>query len=64
MVIGAGKGGTAILNLLSEMKTLKTRVIIDKNLQAPGILIAKKKGFRTGTIGVHLLIKKLISLLM
>lgn len=48
MVIGAGKGGTAILNLLSEMKTLKTRVIIDKNLQAPGILIAKKQGIPYG----------------
>lgn len=48
MVIGAGKGGTAILNLLSEMKTLKTRVIIDKNLQAPGILIAKKEGVPYG----------------
>lgn len=48
MVIGAGKGGTAILNLLSEMKTLKTRVIIDKNLQAPGILIAKKEGIPYG----------------
>lgn len=48
MVIGAGKGGTAVLNLLSEMKTLKTRVIIDKNLQAPGILIAKKEGIPYG----------------
>lgn len=48
MVIGAGKGGTAILNLLSEMKTLKTRVIIDENLQAPGILIAKKEGIPYG----------------
>lgn len=48
MVIGAGKGGTAILNLLSEMKTLKTRVIIDKNLQATGILIAKKEGIPYG----------------
>jgi PAS domain S-box-containing protein len=48
MVIGAGKGGTAILNLLSEMKTLKTRVIIDKNLQAPGIRIAKKQGIPYG----------------
>jgi len=48
MVIGAGKGGTAILHLLSEMKTLKTRVIIDKDLQAPGILIAKKEGIPYG----------------
>lgn len=30
------------------MKTLKTRVIIDKNLQAPGILIAKKEGIPYG----------------
>lgn len=49
MIIGAGNGGTAILNILREMKSLQTAVIIDKNMQAPGILIAKKEGIPYGT---------------
>lgn len=49
MIVGAGKGGTAILKILMETDVLKVSIIIDRNIDAPGILFAKKAGIRTDT---------------
>lgn len=49
MIVGAGKGGTAILKILKESEVLKVHVVIDRNFDAPGILLAQKEGIKTGT---------------
>lgn len=49
MIVGAGKGGTAILKILYETDVLNVHVVIDRHLDAPGILLAKKEGIKTGT---------------
>ncbi|MDR6122453.1 PAS domain S-box-containing protein [Bacillus sp. SLBN-46] len=49
MIVGAGKGGTAILKILKESEVLRVAVVIDRNEDAPGILLAKKEGIQTGT---------------
>ncbi|WP_066060699.1 sigma-54 interaction domain-containing protein [Neobacillus soli] len=49
MIVGAGKGGTAILKILTESEVLKVHAVIDRNLDAPGILIAQEEGIKTGT---------------
>jgi len=49
MIVGAGKGGTAILKILKESEVLKVDVVIDRNLDAPGVLLAQKEGIKTGT---------------
>jgi PAS domain S-box-containing protein len=48
MIVGAGKGGTAILKILKESEVLKVNVVIDRNLDAPGILFAQEEGIKTG----------------
>lgn len=49
MIVGAGKGGIAILKMLKETAILDVKVIVDINPNAPGILIAKREGTKTGT---------------
>jgi PAS domain S-box-containing protein len=49
MIVGAGKGGTAILKILKESEVLNVQVVIDRNEDAPGILLARKEGIKTGT---------------
>ncbi|TWE06306.1 PAS domain S-box-containing protein [Neobacillus bataviensis] len=49
MIVGAGKGGTAILEILKESEVLNVQVVIDRNENAPGIILARKKGINTGT---------------
>jgi PAS domain S-box-containing protein len=49
MIVGAGKGGTAILKLLNETEVLNVQVVIDRNFDAPGIVIAQSDGIKTGT---------------
>ncbi|MFF2448667.1 sigma 54-interacting transcriptional regulator [Neobacillus sp. NPDC058068] len=49
MIVGAGKGGTAILKILKESEVLTVYVVIDRNLDAPGILLAHEEGIKTGT---------------
>ncbi|WHY75995.1 sigma-54-dependent Fis family transcriptional regulator [Neobacillus sp. WH10] len=49
MIVGAGKGGTAILKILKESEVLKVDVVIDRNLDAPGVLLAQEEGIKTGT---------------
>ncbi|WP_423407344.1 sigma 54-interacting transcriptional regulator [Heyndrickxia sp. MSNUG] len=47
MIVGAGKGGTAILDIFKQ--TAEVAAVIDINSGAPGILAAKKAGIQTGT---------------
>jgi PAS domain S-box-containing protein len=49
MIVGAGKGGTAILKLLTETEVLHVKVVIDRNLDAPGVILAQTEGIKTGT---------------
>lgn len=48
MIVGAGKGGTAILKILKESEVLKVGVVIDRNLDAPGVILAREEGITTG----------------
>ncbi|MDN3016582.1 sigma-54-dependent Fis family transcriptional regulator [Paenibacillus sp. BSR1-1] len=49
MIVGAGKGGTAILKILKESEMLNLHAVVDRNLDAPGIKIAQEEGIKTGT---------------
>lgn len=42
LIIGAGRGGTALIKALHGIETLKVRAVIDKDLTAPGITYAKE----------------------
>ncbi|MCP1159707.1 sigma-54 interaction domain-containing protein [Bacillus infantis] len=48
MIVGAGKGGTAILRLLRETAVLDVSAVVDINDNAPGIKLARLEGIRTG----------------
>ncbi|TCN22932.1 sigma-54 interaction domain-containing protein [Mesobacillus foraminis] len=47
VIVGAGKGGSAILKML--MESAEISAVIDIDPTAPGILLAKKAGIPTGT---------------
>jgi len=49
MIVGAGKGGSALLRILMETSMLKVKVIVDTNPHAPGLKLAKEYGIQTGT---------------
>jgi len=49
MIVGAGKGGSALLRILMETSMLKVKVIVDTNSHAPGLKLAKEYGIQTGT---------------
>lgn len=42
LIVGAGKGGSALLNILHETEKLNIVGVIDKNPHAPGMKLAKK----------------------
>jgi PAS domain S-box-containing protein len=48
MIVGAGKGGTAILKMLKETAVLDVKVVVDHNPNAPGLNFAKREGILTG----------------
>lgn len=45
-VVGAGTGGTKIIKTLSSILNVKVVMVIDRNLNAPGIALAKALGIR------------------
>ncbi|MEH7107216.1 sigma 54-interacting transcriptional regulator [Bacillus sp. JJ1764] len=49
MIVGAGKGGTAILKIIKESEVLNVYAVIDRNFDAPGIQLAGREGIKTGT---------------
>ncbi|OMC86630.1 Fis family transcriptional regulator [Viridibacillus sp. FSL H7-0596] len=48
LIIGAGAGGTAILQLLTKSEQLSTVAIVDIRKDAPGLELAKAAGIATG----------------
>ncbi|WP_042458195.1 sigma-54 interaction domain-containing protein [Neobacillus dielmonensis] len=48
LIVGAGKGGTAVLKILKESEMFHLTAVIDKNQNAPGILYARKEKIPTG----------------
>ncbi|WP_409301571.1 sigma 54-interacting transcriptional regulator [Peribacillus sp. SCS-155] len=48
MIVGAGKGGTAILEILLESDSFLIDYMIDIDEKAPGILLSRKLGIKTG----------------
>jgi PAS domain S-box-containing protein len=48
LIVGAGKGGTAILKHLMETKSMEIHAIVDVNEHAPGISYAKVNNILTG----------------
>ena len=63
MIIGAGKGGTAILTILKETDVLNVVAVIDRNEDAAGILLAHSLGIRTG-IDWHLFMNDPIDIII
>ena len=49
MIVGAGKGGLAILQSIKELKELEIKVVIDVNPEAPGIVWARMNGIETAS---------------
>jgi PAS domain S-box-containing protein len=49
MIVGAGKGGTAILKILKETAVLDVKLVVDHNPKAPGLQFAKHEGIQTGS---------------
>ncbi|SHI79769.1 methyl-accepting chemotaxis protein [Lutispora thermophila] len=45
-VVGAGTGGSKIIKTLSSISDVKVTIIIDKNMDAPGIALAKEMGIK------------------
>lgn len=48
MIVGAGKGGTAILKLLLETDFLHVGAVVDRNSNAPGLQLAKNMAIPNG----------------
>ncbi|MCM3637460.1 sigma 54-interacting transcriptional regulator [Sporosarcina luteola] len=49
LIVGAGSGGTKILNLLLNSNFMNVSAIVDIDEQAPGLVIAKKLGISYGS---------------
>ena len=49
LIVGAGSGGTTILNLLLNSNFMNVSAIVDIDEQAPGLTIAKKLGIPHGS---------------
>ncbi|RXI99534.1 PAS domain S-box protein [Anaerobacillus alkaliphilus] len=47
LIVGAGKGGTALLKILVEADMMEVIAVADKNMNSPGISLAKKLGINT-----------------
>lgn len=47
MIVGAGKGGTALLKRIVETNIMKVAVVVDKNENAPGVKVARNLGIKT-----------------
>ncbi|WP_034741910.1 sigma-54 interaction domain-containing protein [Halalkalibacter wakoensis] len=50
VIIGAGKGGTALFRMLMNMEHIQVVAVYDLNMSAPGIVEAKRNNVKTGTI--------------
>lgn len=48
LIVGAGKGGSALIKILHPTSSLKIVAVIDHNEKAPGLALAEKLRIRTG----------------
>ncbi|WP_174734193.1 sigma-54 interaction domain-containing protein [Mesobacillus harenae] len=48
LIVGAGKGGTAVLKILTETAVLKVIGVVDLKPDAPGLKLATAEGIQTG----------------
>ena len=51
LIVGAGTGGSIILDLLQNLEFMNVKAIIDTDEHAPGIIRAKKLGLHMERIG-------------
>lgn len=49
LIIGAGQGGTALLQILTRMEGIQVVAIVDRRLDAPGIALARQLNIEVGT---------------
>jgi acetaldehyde dehydrogenase (acetylating) len=49
LLVGAGRGGLALLNLFSRQKQVTVIGVVDISADAPGLRLAKQLGIPTGT---------------
>jgi len=49
LIVGAGKGGTALLKMFKETKVLEVVAVADINENAPGLRLAQEMNINTGT---------------
>jgi len=47
LIVGAGQGGTAMLQAFSRCSWMNIRCIVDRDMKAPGIILAKTMGIST-----------------
>ena len=60
LIVGAGKGGSLLIELFHKSKTVKIAGIVDKNPRAPGMKLAKQFGLPHATHYKEFLRKKTI----
>jgi PAS domain S-box-containing protein len=48
LIVGAGKGGSVLLKMLHETKMMEVVAVIDRNKEAPGMLLACSMNIATG----------------
>lgn len=49
MIVGAGRGGTALVEIIHATTSMEIAAVIDKNEKAPGLILAKKWKIPTGS---------------
>jgi len=49
LIVGAGKGGTALLRMLHHMERLEIVAVVDRQPDAPGLELARSFGLQTDT---------------
>lgn len=49
LIVGAGKGGTALINIIRSTASMKVIAVIDKNKNAEGLTLAKQLHIETGS---------------
>lgn len=49
LIVGAGRGGTALLRMLNQMERMKIVAVIDRRPDAPGLQLARSFGIQVDT---------------
>ncbi|MFB4160607.1 sigma 54-interacting transcriptional regulator [Geomicrobium sp. JSM 1781026] len=54
LIVGAGRGGTALYHLLLQYEQMRVYAVADLKKDAPGIVLAKQQNIQTGTDAIAL----------